>query len=226
MAEAIPPFYDKSVSCDVCTHVFTSKKMRSRYIRVERVENDYYKVYKDPLLNPLLYEVAVCPECGYSHTESFLPIKKPEVIDRFKAAVSSSWNSRRFDDERDYEAGLGVFKLALLSAQVTGQPHALMGSLCLRIAWIQRFLTNEAEEIRFLKKAADQFEKSFLEGDFRDTQMSEISLLFILGECFRRIDEKQKARKYFSKVIEHKDRHLEPQLVERTREQWYETKAK
>lgn len=225
MTETIPTFYDKSQICCMCNHEFTSKKMRSRFIRVKHVENDFNKAYKDPLLNPLLYEVFVCPECGYSFTESFLPVKEDEAIERFNSQIASSWKSRNFGGERDYEDGLTVFKLSLLSAKATGQPSAMIGSICLRIAWIYRYLENGKEEIRFLEKAAAHYEKSFLSGDFKDIQMSEITLLFILGECFRRCDEKQKARKYFSKVIEHKDKHLEPNLVERTREQWYETKA-
>lgn len=225
MTQTIPPFYDKTMTCDICAHSFTTKKMRSRFIRVERVENDFYKTYKEPLLNPLLYEGAVCPECGYSFTDSFLPVKKDEVKEAFQKKVSSSWKKRDFGGERDYDTALTVMKLALLSSKITSQPYGLMGSICLRIAWLYRYQENSSEEARFLEQAAAQYEKSFLDGDFKDIAMSELALLFILGECYRRAGNKEKARKYFSKVIEHKDKHLEPNLVERTREQWYETKA-
>lgn len=224
MITNIPPTYDKELVCPICNHSFTSKKLRTRAIRVEKIHNDFYTTYKDPKNNPTLYEVFVCDACGYAFTDQFKEPLIDEIKDQFKKNITSQWESRSFGGERSYEEAIITHKLALISGRETEQPPVVMAGICLRLSWLYRYLEMEEEVKKFEKHALEYYEASYLEGDFKDTSMSEIRLLFLLGELSRKQEEKEKAVRYFSEIIQHKDRHFEPNIVDKAREQWYLTR--
>ncbi len=73
MNSQIPATYEKKVQCLFCHEPFSTTRIRSRFIRIERVDSDFYQEYKDPNLNPYYYEVDVCPYCGFAFSENFAP---------------------------------------------------------------------------------------------------------------------------------------------------------
>lgn len=210
----------------MCHHEFTSKKLRSRSIRVEKIENDLYTTYKDPNNNPTLYEVFVCDACGYAFTEQFKERMTNETRENFKQNISAHWKEQSFSDERTHEEAITTYKLALLSARETEQAPVVIAGICLRISWLNRYLENEEEEEKYVKYALKYYETSYIQGDFKDTSMTELQLLFLLGELSRKLGLEEQAVKYFSNIIQHPDRHYEPNLVERARDQWYLTREK
>ncbi|WP_416149086.1 DUF2225 domain-containing protein [Salipaludibacillus sp. HK11] len=224
MTNDIPPLYDKKVICHVCDHTFTSKKLRSRFIRVKEVFNDFSKQYKDESLNPLLYEVNVCPQCGYAFNEQFDDIQKENHRQNFKSRVSANWRKQSFSEQRSYEDAVRVYKLALISAGETTQPSIVIGSLCMKLSWLSRYSLEKEEEKRFVRYAIKHFENAFTSGDFASKKMSELKVIYLLAELNRQVDNREEAVKYFSKVIQHKERHTEPQIVEMARDQWYKTR--
>ena len=73
----------------------------------------------------------------------------------------------------------------------------------MRIAWLYRMKQDkEQQEIRFMKLARQEYEESYSTGDYSGTQVSEIRILYLVGELSRRIGDNQKAMKYFSSVLE------------------------
>ena len=217
----IPPLYDKKLTCTICNHDFSSKKLRTRSIRVEKIENDLYTTYKDPDNNPLLYEVFVCDTCGYAFTEQFKEKMTEEVKQKFKHNISTYWKEQSFSEERTHEEAVTTYKLALLSAKETEQAPIIIAGICLRLSWLNRYLENEEEEQKYIKSALKYYETSYIQGDFKDTSMTELQLLFLLGELSRKLGLKEQAVKHFSTIAQHPDRHYEPSLVEKARDQWY-----
>jgi len=60
--------YDKSVICPVCKHKFTTKKVKTKSIKVVKRESDFKAEYEFD--NPTFYGVNVCPNCGHARFES------------------------------------------------------------------------------------------------------------------------------------------------------------
>lgn len=217
----VPPLYDKEVTCDICNCTFFSKKIRSRFIRVKETWNDFYSVYKDQTLNPLLYDIYVCHQCGYAFSEHFNKLTKTAHIETFKNEVSTNWTEQNFSNERTYEQAVHTYKLAILAAKKTVQPHIILAGLCLRLSWIYRTLGNLTEERRYIQQSLLQYEQSLIHGDYVNTNMTELTITYLIGELARQADQSEKALKYFSSVIEHKDRMREPKIIEKARDQWY-----
>ena len=96
----ISPFYDKKVACINCKENFTTTRIRSRFVRVSSHESDFKPVYSDPEVNPIFYNVAVCPHCGFSFTDDFSPYFAPGTKEEIAKRITSQWNRRSFGAER------------------------------------------------------------------------------------------------------------------------------
>ncbi len=75
--------------------------------------------------------------------------------------------------------------------------------------------------MRFLLAALSHYKISYERGDYIGTQMTELRLLYLLGELARRLKKEEEAGLYFTRVIQHKKRATEVKMVEMAREQWY-----
>ena len=221
MSEDLKPLYDKKVKCPICSGSFSTKKVRSRFLRTEKIESDFFTVYKDQGLNPMLYEVNVCPKCGYAFADNFSEKISANAIQRIKDQISSNWKERHFGDERTLPQAIETFKLALLSGSLKQEKSIVLAGLCLRLSWLYRMTNDTEQEQRFMELSLEKYKQSYMETDYIGTQMTEMRILYLIGELSRRLGLRNDAVKYFSKVIEHKNRSLETKLVDMAREQWY-----
>ncbi len=135
MTNQLSPLYDKKVLCLFCGRTFNSKRVRSSFIRMEKIESDFCKVYKEETINRLFYEADVCPACGFTSTESFsqdFPTgAKEEIANQF-----INWISQDFGKERTVFEATKAMKLAILSANLKKESRVVTGGVCLRLAWI------------------------------------------------------------------------------------------
>ena len=216
----VSPFYSKKHNCPICDVEFTTYRVRSRSAVPTIIDSDFCAHFKDKTVNPNHYSVSVCPECGYAFTEEFSANFPAGAKNMIKEKISKKWEKRSFDGERDSAKAIETFKLAILSASIKRESQVIMANLCLRLAWIYRIEEQVDQEERFLRLALDEYEKSYIESDFMKTSMTELRLLFMIGELNRRLKDYQKAIQYFSKITEHPNRNNELKMLNMAREQW------
>lgn len=221
MSEQIQPIYDKTIKCPICSSTYKTKKIRSRFIRTEKIDPDFFTHYKDRELNPSLYEVNVCPKCGYAFADTFSTSFSASAIENIKAKITANWKERDFSDKRTVKDAVETYKLAIVSGTIKREKSIVLAGVCLRLAWLYRILEEEEQEKRFIRLSLESYKNSYVETDFIGTQMTEMRLLYLIGELSRQSGERDEAVKYFSKVINHKNRSVETKLVEMAREQWY-----
>lgn len=213
-------FYEKKLICVYCSKPFTSLRVRSRFSIPYQVDGDFCPHYRAGNYNPHFYYVNVCPECGFAFSEEFsdqFPKGTKEVIG---VQITGQWTKRDFGKVRDIHQALESYKLAILAGSLKREKNAVLAGLCLRLAWLYRTENNTDQETRFMGLAFKAYEESFLHSDFTGTSMSEINVLFMLGELSRRLGQYKKAITYFAKVIEHKEGKDEQKIITRAREQW------
>jgi uncharacterized protein len=214
--------YDRNIQCLVCKKYYTSKKIRSRFVRAVKHDTDFCSYYKTEENNPLLYYVHVCPHCGFSASEEFTTYFPPLTLEQIEEKICSQWSGMNYCGIRTIHDAINTYKLAIYSATLKKERHIAVAGLHMRLAWLYRTIGNQEEELRFMRLACKKYMESYITEDFRETHLSEIRLLYIIGELNRRIGNEKQAVMYFSNVIQKQNETIEKRIVEMAKDRWFE----
>lgn len=217
---SLESFYEKKLTCIYCTKPFITLRVRSRFAIPYQIDSDFCPHFRAGNYNPHFYFVHVCPECGFAFSEEFSDHFPKDTKEIIRVQITEHWTKRNFGQVRDIQQALEAYKLAILAGSLKKEKNAVLAGLCLRLAWLYRSENNAEQEKRFMGIALNAYEESFVLSDFEGTSMSELKVLFMIGELSRRLGQYQKAIVYFSKVIEHKNAEDEPKMVNMARKQW------
>jgi uncharacterized protein len=218
----IEPLYDKKYTCAMCESSFTTKKVRSRFVKVLNFDTDFAPLYADGFENPNFYYINVCPDCGYSFTDDFSSYFPPGAKQVIQDKICNQWVPHDYGAERTIQDALNTFKLAAYSSMLKKEKHIVTAGLYIRLAWLYRSTENLDQELRFLKLALKEYTESYSTGDYKGTQVSELRLMYLIGELSRRIGNTQDAVRFFSKVIEKQRQSVEPQIIQLAKDRWQE----
>lgn len=217
----LQPLYDKKTGCPFCGESFSTKKVRSRFIKPLRVDSDFCPIFKEGDYSPLHYYIVVCPKCGFAFTEEFSTYFSQAARDKIDEEITGRMDKQAdFCSERDFEMAIRTYKLAIYCAQLVKERHIVFAHLCLRLAWTYRGKGNRNEEVRFLKLALDEYEKAFTNSDFDTEKIPEMQVLYMIGELNRLLGNLSEAVKYYATVVEHDDKSRYVKYVNLAREQW------
>lgn len=222
----ISPYYSKQFNCLNCKEKFSSTRIRSRFVRVNAHESDFKPVYSNLDINPLFYNVAVCSCCGFSFTDEFSPYFAPGTKENITMKITTQWNHRDYHSIRTIDKAIETYKLAYLSALYKKEKPLTVAGLTLRIAWLYRDQDLTGEEKRFLTIARNLYTDSYSAGDYSGTQMSELRVLYLIGELSWRIGDREMAVRNFSRVIERQQTSTEPKIIQLAKERWQEIRLK
>jgi uncharacterized protein (DUF2225 family) len=217
--------YNKAYTCPVCGNHFNSSKVKSEYAKVERADTDLFKYYAGN--NPYLYEIKVCPGCGFSFAENFHKEVSPVHKKSFLEKVSMNWNKHDYCGERDIEQAIETFKLALLSGQMVEMKSSVLGGICHRIACLYRMCGNSTEEDRFLSGAVQFYTQAYSVEDFQgaDSVKPEI-IVYLLGELSFRIKDYRQSARWFELAITKycRDPQIKKGVENMIRSRWMDVK--
>ncbi|MCM3711594.1 DUF2225 domain-containing protein [Sporosarcina luteola] len=214
--------YAKKMDCKNCKEKFTTTKILSRFVRVSKHESDFKPVYSDSNVNPILYNVAVCPNCGFAFTDEFSSYFAPGVKEEIAQKITSLWSGRSFGDERTIEEAIETYKLAYISASLKKEKALTMAGIMLRIAWLYDDMDDIDSGLRFRKVSRNLYTEAYSAGDHAGTQMSETRVLYLMAELSHQIGDKEEAIRNFSKVIESQRTSTDPQIIKTAKERWQE----
>jgi uncharacterized protein len=222
----LEPLYDKKCKCVMCEQFFTTKKVRSRFVKVLSFDTDFAPNYAEGFENPNLYYVNVCPNCGYSFTDEYSSYFPPGAKQIINDKICSQWVPRDFSLERSVQEALNTYKLSIYCSILKKEKHIVSAGLYIRLAWLYRSLDNNDQEMRFLKLALKEYTESYSTGDFKGTQVSELRLMYLIGDLSKRTGNSQDAVRFFSKVIEKQKQAVEPQIIQMAKDRWQEMREK
>lgn len=222
MMAQLEPLYDKNYTCVMCEHTFTTKKVRSRFVKIVSFDTDFAPVYDKDLENPNFYYVNVCPHCGYSFTDDFNSYFPPGAKQALSDKVCSQWVPHDFSERRSLDDAGQTYKLGAYCSVLKKEKHIVIAGLYIRLAWLYRSQQDESQEMRFLKLALREYTESYSTGDYNGTQVSELRLMYLIGDLSRRTGNSQDAMRFFSKVIEKQKQSLEPQIIQMAKDRWQE----
>ncbi|MCL6635238.1 MAG: DUF2225 domain-containing protein [Peptococcaceae bacterium] len=209
--------YRKEFTCPFCAQKFATFKARSRFVKVVKVDDDLCNHYES--INPLFYEIAVCPGCGYSfHEEDGLAVdeKAREEIEKRLPAV---WRTRDFGGVRDIGLAVESFKLALICQVARRVKDSQKAMLYLKLAWLYRFAHDRENEQLCISEAVRYFTSSFERESFADPK-SEINILYLIGVLNKKLGNFKEASRWLDRVLRHPMKGSYSGVVNRARNIW------
>lgn len=210
----LEPLYTTKATCLMCEQEFTTSRVRPSFKRAIRTDTDFCGYYQNE--NPDFYVVKVCPHCGFAFTENFRErISDKQKID-FNNTIGGRMHPRDFGGQRDWEAALESYKLALLCAQSIDEKERLIASLLQHIAWLYRYKENTEQEIRFLKYSLESYIKVY---EVEGAGANDARLMYLIGELNRRTGNFPEAVRWFSRVI-NDQKIMDAAMIRASREQW------
>lgn len=143
-AAAAPPkveekdlIYDKNFTCPVCSEEFSSKIMKTGKAKLLGTDPDLRARYEG--IDPLKYDVLLCPACGYTALSRYFPTIGSAQAKLIKEKISTSVRVTKYDDEvYSYEQAYERYRLSLVCAVVKKAKASEKAYICLKSGWLLR----------------------------------------------------------------------------------------
>jgi len=191
--------FDKQVICPVCDAHFKTKTVKSKSPRVISKDSDFFVRYS--VANPYFYDVCLCNSCGYAAMKSDFENLKSHKKELVLSNVTPKWKPRAYPDILDEKLAIERYKLALLNAMFVNLPDSTNAMISLKIAWMYRLLEDSALETLFLRQALEGFNNAYTKEIFPMYGLQRDSLMYLLGELNRKLEDYQNALLWYSRTI-------------------------
>jgi uncharacterized protein len=209
--------YNKQINCPVCNEKFEITKVKSKACKISSRDTDFCIYYEG--INPILYDIFVCGNCGYAaQADKFETISLHDA-DIVLKDITPKWHKRSFVGERNIDNALVAFKLALYNLQLRMARNSDIAKLCLRIAWLYR-LNKDNKEHEFLEFALRAYTNAFQTENFPIEKLDENTCMFMIGELNRRVGKLEESVKWFSRLISSPEARQKPTLMDSARDQF------
>lgn len=191
--------YDKTITCPVCGTELKIRAVKNSSYRILKRDSDLFNYYSK--INPYFYDVWLCNHCGYAAMKVDFPKLRDFQKDLIKKNISSKWHSKTYPIIYDVNIAIERYKIALLNYTIIDSEASKKAMTCLKIAWMYRILEDTEHEKLFLSSALEGFSKAYTNEKSPIYGMDKFTLMYLIGELYRRIDEPDKALLWFSNVI-------------------------
>ena len=185
-----------SYECPVCYQGFKAKTVRSGKLRSLGTDRDLRPLYDQ--MEPLKYDVVICPHCGYAALTRFFGGLTAGQIKAIKENISANFHPVKEEKEiYTYEEALYRYKLCLANTIVKHGKVSEKAYICLKAGWLLRSMgenLDPAEEdynkkMQEIKEQEKDFLKNALDGliTARQTEsypicgMDEVTLEYLIA---------------------------------------------
>ncbi len=162
--------FGKSHSCPVCYQDFKAPTVRTSKLRSKGSDTDLRPRFAG--VDPLKYDVIVCPKCGYAALGRFFDTITPPQAKLVKQGISRSFRS--IDSPKEvytYDEAFVNYQLALGNAVVKKGKASEKAYLCLKMAWLLR------GKMEAWDSGYEQYQGEAYAQDVEDLKQDELELL-------------------------------------------------
>lgn len=214
--------YDLRTTCQLCGKKFTSPRVRSKYLRVKHVDKDFCKHYES--INPLFYEIIVCPQCGFAYNEEIQKVpmsarQRQDIKSRLEMILQGN-APKDYNGVRDLNQAIETFLLALFTLEGRPAPQSKKGMLYLKLAWLYRFQGNQGKEAKYIEKALSTLTLAYKNEIFTEAQ-AEVNITYLIGALYFQTGQYQEAARWLDRIIR-RPKPVLPALAKQARELWVE----
>lgn len=208
--------FDKKYTCPICDNGFTVKTVRTGKSKIIRTDMDLRNVYED--IEPLKYDIILCPKCGYAALARFFPSVTTVQHKYISEKITPNFKPISISQEEyTFEEALARYRIAFANAVVKMAKISEGAYLCLKMGWLCRSYKEsldenmagyqakydriEAMEKENLKKSYDYFVKAVQSEEFPMCGMDEPTVDYILAVLAMEFGDYFDASKLLSKLI-------------------------
>ena len=188
--------FDKSYECPVCYQGFKAKTVRSGKLRSLGTDRDLRPLYDQ--MEPLKYDVVICPHFGYAALTRFFGGLTAGQIKAIKENISANFHPVKEEKETyTYEEALYRYKLCLANTIVKHGKVSEKAYICLKAGWLLRSMGENLDpavedynkKMQEIKEQEKDFLKNALDGliTARQTEsypicgMDEVTLEYLIA---------------------------------------------
>lgn len=191
--------YDKTCKCPVCETEFKTKAIRSGKTRLVSQDTDLMPIYEG--INALLYDVVICPSCGYGSLVKFFEKLKPSQCQLILNNITPRYRPKYYPEVLDIDSSIERHKISLLSTMTKKARISEEAYTCLKIAWLYRLKGDKLNELKFLEQSFLKFKDAYSKETPPFAGMDGNTVCYLIGELARRLDKTEEALQWFSRVI-------------------------
>jgi hypothetical protein len=216
--------------------------VRAGKLKLVRTDQDLRPVYEQ--MEPLKYDVVLCPHCGYAVLAKYFGGLTASQLKAVRTEVSSGFVPQETKGSTyDFEEALNRYKLCLANAIVKRAKPSEKAYICLKAGWMLRsyeeaLVVTGPEDMLLeqkLKRQEQEFLKSALEGfisarqteDYPIAGMDEITLEYLIAVLAMEFGQDEIASRLISNIlvspsvnrrIKDKARDIKEELLARKKE--------
>ena len=179
-----------SVPCPCCEKQFDTDFLVST-IWSEDISTDLLRFTMGKM--PINYLVHTCPRCGWSGQEADLQPASRKVRDFVKERITPMMGKGRVPPWRKWEWHAKI-------KETSGEGDFALGAHFLMAAQCARLDRKYDEEKRYRLHSIDHYLKALKTGTVPEEVLYQTT--YLVGEQYRRVEDKWKAEKWFQKVLE------------------------
>lgn len=187
-------FKTSSFICPSCSTSFEARIVKS--VTHQGQDSDFFPHYLGE--NPLPFFLVRCPECGFcAYPEDYAPSmsEKNKVTPAYIKKVLSLPVAKKLPEE-----ALKFFVAGKVYEENQRNPYHI-GNLYLRGSWCCRLIENRKLEIELQQLAVKHLKQSVERSTITNPDNLPI-VIYLVGELYRRLEDRQSAREWFGSVEE------------------------
>ncbi|MCD5407237.1 MAG: DUF2225 domain-containing protein [Desulfotomaculum sp.] len=214
-------FYDQRFICPYCQQKFKTPGVLSKFISIEKSDSDFCNYYS--MVNPLFYEVTICPQCNYGFSGN-KPKKLKANSRQTLKPVLDALPKRNYCQVRDVHRAKEAFEITLMCQSALVSKHSLLAWLNIRLAWLCRYQNDLEAETQYSQTALEHYLEVFSKESDLDSK-NELLLMYMIGELYNRMGDPGLAVKWFSQLVNHPQSKTLPVIVKEARNRWQDLRA-
>jgi uncharacterized protein (DUF2225 family) len=208
--------------CPVCKEKFQVTRVRSRLVMIKQ-DSDFCSYYEN--VNPYYYTVWMCPHCNYAAQDTHFDKILPAAAEKVQKFFADRNIKIDLSGTRSREQAIVSYLLAIFCADLTENTASRSAGLYLRLGWLYREAGETEEEKTALLKAADYYEKTLAKENMPVGHMTELTILYMIGDLLRRTGSSEKALLYLSQVVSSPQARQEKRIADLARDVWQDMRA-
>jgi uncharacterized protein (DUF2225 family) len=203
--------FEKNFDCRVCGKPFKAHTVKSK-VKLEGIDEDLMPTYSP--IDPILYDVLICPHCGYSALRSTFSSINERQSEYILETITPKFKHKPHPAIMDLDTAIADYKLALINCLVKKGKSNEKGFICMKISWLYKKKGDAENELLFVKQAYESFTEAFSRESFPFCGLDENTVSYIMARFSMKLGLYDDAMRLISRLIVSPG--LTPRLKERT----------